>query len=117
MKDAVVSVFTVRDFRVGVLVMILIMPVSASYIFPRSNAVGVPSGANPSPDDTDRFGCGHSDDGEAADHRCGTRAQHRPRGPANQLREGLRCDRRFDWGIGRGGACRRAIGLLHRGRG
>jgi O-antigen ligase len=32
----VVSVFTVRDFRVGVLVMILIMPVSASYLFPRA---------------------------------------------------------------------------------
>lgn len=33
---AVVCVFTVRDFRVGVLVMILIMPISASYIFPRA---------------------------------------------------------------------------------
>jgi len=32
----VVTVFTVRDFRVGVLVMIFIMPVSSSYIFPRS---------------------------------------------------------------------------------
>jgi len=42
---AVVSVFTVRDFRVGVLVMILIMPVSASYIFPRS-MFGV-TGLNP----------------------------------------------------------------------
>ena len=42
---AVVSVFTVRDFRVGVLVMILIMPVSSSYIFPRS-MFGV-TGLNP----------------------------------------------------------------------
>jgi O-antigen ligase len=33
---AIVCVFTVRDFRVGVLVMIFIMPISASYIFPRS---------------------------------------------------------------------------------
>jgi hypothetical protein len=33
---AVVCVFTVRDFRVGVLVMMLIMPISASYIFPRA---------------------------------------------------------------------------------
>jgi O-antigen ligase len=32
----VVSVFTIRDFRVGVLVMILIMPSSASYLFPRA---------------------------------------------------------------------------------
>lgn len=35
------------------------------YIFPKTNAVGVPrslAGA----DDTDRFGCGHSDDAEAA---------------------------------------------------
>lgn len=42
---AVVTVFTVRDFRVGVLVMIFIMPVSASYIFPRA-MFGV-TGANP----------------------------------------------------------------------
>ena len=41
----VVSVFTVRDFRVGVLVMILIMPVSASYLFPRA-MFGV-TGLNP----------------------------------------------------------------------
>lgn len=33
---AIVCVFTVRDFRVGVLVMIFIMPISASYIFPRA---------------------------------------------------------------------------------
>ncbi len=33
---AIVCVFTVRDFRVGVMMMILIMPISASYIFPRS---------------------------------------------------------------------------------
>ena len=42
---AVVCVFTVRDFRVGVLVMILIMPISASYIFPRA-MFGV-TGLNP----------------------------------------------------------------------
>jgi O-antigen ligase len=42
---AVVTVFTVRDFRVGVLVMIFIMPISASYIFPRA-MFGV-TGANP----------------------------------------------------------------------
>src|SRR3982750_4407317 len=41
----VVSIFTVRDFRVGVLVMILIMPVSASYLFPRA-MFGV-TGMNP----------------------------------------------------------------------
>src|SRR5882724_4953260 len=41
------------------------------YIFPRSNAVGVPTTDNPSPDDTDRFGCGHSDDGEAANAASG----------------------------------------------
>ncbi len=41
------------------------------YIFPRSNAVGVPTAMNPSPDDTDRFGCGHSDDGEAANQAAG----------------------------------------------
>src|SRR3989441_1465838 len=41
------------------------------YIFPRSNAVGVPTASNPSPDDTDRFGCGHSDDGEAAAEAAG----------------------------------------------
>ena len=41
----VVTVFTVRDFRVGVLVMIFIMPVSSSYIFPRS-MFGV-TGLNP----------------------------------------------------------------------
>ncbi len=42
---AVVCVFTVRDFRVGVLVMIFIMPISASYVFPRA-MFGV-TGANP----------------------------------------------------------------------
>jgi hypothetical protein len=41
----VVCVFTVRDFRIGVLVMILIMPISASYIFPRA-MFGV-TGLNP----------------------------------------------------------------------
>ena len=28
------------------------------YIFARSNAVGVPTASNPSPDDSDHFGCG-----------------------------------------------------------
>jgi hypothetical protein len=36
------------------------------YIFPRGNAVGIPTNTNPDPDDTDRFGCNHSDDSEAA---------------------------------------------------
>jgi hypothetical protein len=38
------------------------------YIFPRGNGVGVP-GEDPSGSDTDRFGCGHSDDSEAASSR------------------------------------------------
>ncbi len=42
---AIVCVFTVRDFRVGVLVMVFIMPISASYIFPRA-MFGV-TGMNP----------------------------------------------------------------------
>lgn len=36
------------------------------YIFPTGNAVGVPTATNLNPSDTDRFGCGHSDDSEAA---------------------------------------------------
>jgi hypothetical protein len=36
------------------------------YVFPRGNAVGVPSTSDLDPDDTDRFGCAHSDDAEAA---------------------------------------------------
>ncbi len=36
------------------------------YIFPRGNATGIPTTSNLSPSDTDRFGCGHSDDAEAA---------------------------------------------------
>ena len=38
------------------------------YVFPRGNGIGVPGEdpSNPSADDTDRFGCGHSDDSEAA---------------------------------------------------
>ena len=36
------------------------------YIFPRTNAVGVPTSDDLDPPDVDRFGCGHSDDGEAA---------------------------------------------------
>ncbi len=35
------------------------------YLFPSGNAVGIPSAANLNPSDTDRFGCGHSDDSEA----------------------------------------------------
>jgi hypothetical protein len=36
------------------------------YIFPAGNAVGIPTTSNLNPSDTDRFGCGHSDDSEAA---------------------------------------------------
>jgi hypothetical protein len=36
------------------------------YIFPTGNAVGVPTLSNLNPSDRDRFGCGHSDDSEAA---------------------------------------------------
>lgn len=36
------------------------------YIFPQGNAVGVPTRSNPNPSGTDRFGCHHSDDSEAA---------------------------------------------------
>lgn len=39
------------------------------YIFPRGDAVGIPSGSDPNPSLTDRFGCGHSDDSEAASAR------------------------------------------------
>jgi hypothetical protein len=43
------------------------------YIFPRGNGVGVPgeNGNSLDPDDTDRFGCGHSDDSEAASSQTG----------------------------------------------
>lgn len=43
------------------------------YIFPRGNGVGVPGEDpnNPSADGTDRFGCGHSDDSEAASSQAG----------------------------------------------
>ena len=40
------------------------------YIFPRGNGVGVP-GEDPGGEDTDRFGCGHSDDSEAASSETG----------------------------------------------
>lgn len=40
------------------------------YIFPRGNAVGVP-GEPDSDSDVDRFGCGHSDDSEAASSATG----------------------------------------------
>jgi hypothetical protein len=36
------------------------------YIFPSGNAVGIPTTTNLDPSSTDRFGCGHSDDSEAA---------------------------------------------------
>jgi len=36
------------------------------YMFPRTNAVGVPTLSDLDPPDVDRFGCSHSDDGEAA---------------------------------------------------
>jgi hypothetical protein len=44
------------------------------YIFPRGNGVGVPgeNGNSIDPDDTDRFGCGHSDDSEAASSQTGS---------------------------------------------
>ena len=35
------------------------------YVFPSGNAVGIPNASNLNPSDTDRFGCGHSDDSEA----------------------------------------------------
>ncbi len=35
------------------------------YIFPAGNAVGIPTATNLNPSDTDRFGCGHSDDSES----------------------------------------------------
>lgn len=41
------------------------------YIFPAGDAVGVPTLSNLSPPDTDRFGCGHSDDSEAASAQSG----------------------------------------------
>jgi hypothetical protein len=43
------------------------------YIFPRGNGVGVPgeNGNSLDPDATDRFGCGHSDDSEAASSQTG----------------------------------------------
>jgi hypothetical protein len=43
------------------------------YIFPRGNGVGVPgeNGNSIDPDSTDRFGCGHSDDSEAASSQTG----------------------------------------------
>ena len=46
------------------------------YIFPAGNAVGIPTPSNPNPSDTDRFGCGHSDDSESTS---GQRRQHRRR--------------------------------------
>ena len=46
------------------------------YLFPKTNAVGVPRTLDGA-DDTDRFGCGHSDDGEAAaDDAGGIVARH-----------------------------------------
>jgi hypothetical protein len=39
------------------------------YIFPSGNAVGIPTKTNLNPSDTDRFGCGHSDDSESVSPR------------------------------------------------
>jgi hypothetical protein len=41
------------------------------YIFPAGNAVGIPTAQNLSPSSTDRFGCAHSDDSEAASAQSG----------------------------------------------
>jgi hypothetical protein len=42
------------------------------YIFPAGNAVGIPTTlANLNPSDTDRFGCGHSDDSESVNANSG----------------------------------------------
>ncbi len=41
------------------------------YIFPSGNAVGIPTAANANPSDTDRFGCGHSDDSESTNADAG----------------------------------------------
>jgi hypothetical protein len=41
------------------------------YIFPAGNAVGIPTAQNLNPSSTDRFGCGHSDDSEAASAQSG----------------------------------------------
>jgi hypothetical protein len=41
------------------------------YIFPAGNAVGIPSASNLNPSDTDRFGCGHSDDAESTGAQTG----------------------------------------------
>lgn len=41
------------------------------YIFPAGNAVGIPNASNPDPSDTDRFGCGHSDDSESTSAQAG----------------------------------------------
>ncbi len=41
------------------------------YIFPAGNAVGIPTPSNLNPSDRDRFGCGHSDDGESVNASAG----------------------------------------------
>jgi hypothetical protein len=41
------------------------------YIFPAGNAVGIPTTSNLNPSDTDRFGCGHSDDSESTGAQTG----------------------------------------------
>ena len=51
------------------------------YLFPKTNAVGVPRSLDGA-DDTDRFGCGHSDDGEAAGRRRRWDRRPPPRGAA-----------------------------------
>ena len=69
------------------------------YIFARSNAVGVPTASNPSPDDSDHFGCGHSDDGEAA-----AAAEAAGDLLCSPTRRGSRSSRRADLETGEGGA-------------
>ena len=68
------------------------------YLFPKTNAVGVPRSLDGA-DDTDRFGCGHSDDGEAAaDDAGGIVARHLaallPATPRLDRARPLRVDRR-----------------------
>jgi hypothetical protein len=41
------------------------------YIFPAGNAVGIPTLTNLNASDTDRFGCGHSDDSESTSAQAG----------------------------------------------
>ena len=56
------------------------------YIFPSGNAVGIPTLSNLGPSDTDRFGCGHSDDSEAVSRDIGQPDRERARGRAGRAR-------------------------------